>query len=146
MTRTERWFLDMASALIEGGRLGPAKAMMNRLRQAVEDFGWDRMKAAAGVLGLDDAVATMERVERLAVDFPALPRLLQEEEGRTALSEWVNQHQDSVEQIRGLFLSLLRLPPAKLILRIQTSEGANPIWDKMWAETLSSATNMGGQR
>ena len=72
MTQTECWFLDMASVLTEGGRLGPAKAMMKRLRQAIEDIGWERMKRAAEALGLDESVAAMAKVEAVVAEHPDL--------------------------------------------------------------------------
>ncbi len=148
MRETEHWFLDMASVLTEDGRLGPAKAMMKWLRQAVEEIGWERMRQAAEALGLNDGLVAMAMVEAAAAERPDLPGLLQSNEGRMALDQWHSQHEDAAEEFRRLSLSLIRLPPPTLRLHIQPSEGANPIWEQIWRGILSLAkegNNAGGQ-
>jgi len=148
MRETEHWFLDMALVLTEDGRLGPAKAMMKWLRQAVEEIGWERMRQAAEALGLNDGLMAMAMVETAAAEWPDLPRRLQSNEGRMALDQWHSQHEDAAEEFRRLSLSLIRLPPPTLRLHIQPSEGANPSWEQMWRGILSlpkEGNNVRGQ-
>ena len=87
MRETEQWFLDMASFLTEDGRLGPAKAMMKWLREAVEEIGWERMRQAAEAMGLSKALVAMAMAEATAVQWPDLPRRLRSSEGRLALDQ-----------------------------------------------------------
>jgi len=148
MRETEHWFLDMASVLTEDGRLGPAKAMMKWLRQAVEEIGWERMKQAAEALGLNDGLTAMAMAETAAAQWPDLPCRLQSSEGRMVLDQWHSQHEEAVEEFRRLSLSLIRLAPPTLRLHIQPSEGANPGWEQMWRGILSLAkegNNVGRQ-
>lgn len=148
MKETKHWFLDMASVLTEDGRLGPAKAIMKWLCQAVEEIGWERMKQAAEALGLNDVLVAMAKVEAAAAGWPDLPRRLRSKEGRMALDQWHSQHEDAAERFRRLSLSLIRLPPPTLRLHLQPSEGSNPIWEQIWRGILPLAkegNNVGGE-
>jgi len=148
MRETGHWFLDVASVLTDDGRLGPAKAIMKWLRQAVEEIGWERMRQAAEALGLNNGVVAMSVVEAVAAKWPDLPRRLQSSEGRMALDQWHRQHEEAAEEFRRLSLSLIRLPPPTLRLHIQPSGGANPMWEQIWRDILSVAkegNDAGGQ-
>ena len=137
MTETERWFLEMASAITGAGQLGPAKAIMKWLREGVEDIGWERMKQVTRTLGLEGGASAMAVLEAAAVDYRDLPGLLQSEAGQTALSQWYSQHEQATEEFRRLALSLIRLMPPATILNIRSSEGANPSWERIWQDILS---------